>query len=131
MGICQQRTVIITGAGGGLGRAYALAFAAEGANVVVNDIRKDAADAVVAEIVAAALLDEISMTCALVADRIGSPSHSSSAAAVSSWNATKLAVIDDQHHSKTVTSVDSTHGDCSKSTFTPMYVRPGVGGTLG
>lgn len=53
MGICQQRTVIITGAGGGLGRAYALAFAAEGANVVVNDIRKDAADAVVAEIVAA------------------------------------------------------------------------------
>ncbi|WP_340586923.1 SDR family oxidoreductase [Erythrobacter alti] len=38
MGICEGRTVIITGAGGGLGRAYALAFAAEGANVVVNDI---------------------------------------------------------------------------------------------
>lgn len=50
MPICDQRTVIITGAGGGLGRAYALAFAAEGANVVVNDIRRDAADAVVAEI---------------------------------------------------------------------------------
>ncbi len=46
MGICDQRTVIITGAGGGLGRAYALAFAAEGANVVVNDIRLDAARAV-------------------------------------------------------------------------------------
>ncbi len=27
MGICNQRTVVITGAGGGLGRAYALAFA--------------------------------------------------------------------------------------------------------
>jgi Dehydrogenases with different specificities (related to short-chain alcohol dehydrogenases) len=53
MGICEGRTVIITGAGGGLGRAYALAFAAEGANVVVNDIRKEAADAVVAEIAAA------------------------------------------------------------------------------
>ena len=53
MGICEGRTVIITGAGGGLGRAYALAFAAEGANVVVNDIRKEAADAVVAEITAA------------------------------------------------------------------------------
>lgn len=53
MGICQGRTVIITGAGGGLGRAYALAFAAEGANVVVNDIRKDAAEEVVAQIVAA------------------------------------------------------------------------------
>ncbi len=52
-GICHGRTAIITGAGGGLGRAYALAFAAEGANVVVNDIRRDAADAVVAEVQAA------------------------------------------------------------------------------
>lgn len=38
MGICDNRTVIVTGAAGGLGRSYALAFAAEGANVVVNDI---------------------------------------------------------------------------------------------
>lgn len=62
MGICQDRTVIITGAARGLGRAYALAFAAEGANVVVNDIGTSlggdgrdtsAADAVVAEIIAA------------------------------------------------------------------------------
>ncbi len=53
MGICEGRTVIITGAGGGLGRAYALAFAAEGANVVVNDIRREAADAVVDQIVTA------------------------------------------------------------------------------
>lgn len=50
MGICDQRTVLITGAGGGLGSAYALAFAAEGANVVVNDIRLDAAQQVVAEV---------------------------------------------------------------------------------
>lgn len=53
MGICEGRTVIITGAGGGLGRAYAQAFAAEGANVVVNDIRQEAADAVVDQIVTA------------------------------------------------------------------------------
>lgn len=50
MAICNDRTVIITGAGGGLGRAYALAFAAEGANVVVNDIRNEAAVAVASEI---------------------------------------------------------------------------------
>ena len=59
MGICNGRTVIITGAARGLGRAYALAFGAEGANVVVNDIGTSlhgegrdtsAADAVVEEI---------------------------------------------------------------------------------
>lgn len=62
MGICDNRTVIVTGAARGLGRAYALAFATEGANVVVNDIGASlagegrdtsAADGVVAEIVAA------------------------------------------------------------------------------
>lgn len=52
MAICNGRTVIITGAGGGLGRAYALAFAAEGANVVINDIRAEAAADVAGEIVA-------------------------------------------------------------------------------
>lgn len=59
MGICDGRTVIITGAARGLGRAYALAFGTEGANVVVNDIGTSlhgegrdtsAADAVVEEI---------------------------------------------------------------------------------
>lgn len=37
-GICAGRVVVVTGAGRGLGRAHALAFAAEGARLVVNDL---------------------------------------------------------------------------------------------
>ncbi|MBT8140560.1 MAG: SDR family oxidoreductase [Gammaproteobacteria bacterium] len=51
--LCDGRVVIITGAGGGLGRSYALAFAAEGAAVIVNDINQQAAQQTVDDIVAA------------------------------------------------------------------------------
>jgi NAD(P)-dependent dehydrogenase (short-subunit alcohol dehydrogenase family) len=47
------KIAIVTAAGQGIGRACAVRFAAEGAHVVVNDIRDDAAAAVVAEITAA------------------------------------------------------------------------------
>ncbi len=50
-----DKTVVITGAGSGIGREFALAFAAQGARVVVNDLGRteaggSAAEAVVAEI---------------------------------------------------------------------------------
>ncbi|WP_329243865.1 glucose 1-dehydrogenase [Streptomyces sp. NBC_01478] len=44
------RSVIVTGAGSGIGRAAALAFAAEGAKVVVADLNADGAEAIVKEI---------------------------------------------------------------------------------
>src|SRR5436190_910668 len=60
MKLLEGKVAIITGAGGGLGRSHALAFAAEGAKVVVNDpgVSRDGsggtgtkmADTVVAEI---------------------------------------------------------------------------------
>lgn len=57
----ENKVVVITGAGGGLGKAHALEFACRGAKVVVNDLggsgdgvgASDMADLVVAEITAA------------------------------------------------------------------------------
>jgi NAD(P)-dependent dehydrogenase (short-subunit alcohol dehydrogenase family) len=47
------RRALVTGAGQGVGRAIALALAAAGAEVLVNDLARERADAVVAEAAAA------------------------------------------------------------------------------
>jgi meso-butanediol dehydrogenase/(S,S)-butanediol dehydrogenase/diacetyl reductase len=49
-GRVQGKTIVITGAGSGMGRAFALGLAREGATVGVLDLRPDAAAAVVAEL---------------------------------------------------------------------------------
>ena len=53
MTVNDGRVAIVTGAGQGIGREHALAFAADGAAVVVNDYAAEAAEKVAAEIRAA------------------------------------------------------------------------------
>ncbi|MDQ7262666.1 SDR family NAD(P)-dependent oxidoreductase [Paracoccus sp. PS-1] len=48
----QNKTVIVTGAAGGIGAAISARFAAEGAQVVVTDVNAEGAEATVAEILA-------------------------------------------------------------------------------
>src|SRR5690606_5210139 len=50
MGELAGKSVIVTGAGQGLGRAFALAIATAGSRVLVNDRNGPAADGVAAEI---------------------------------------------------------------------------------
>jgi NAD(P)-dependent dehydrogenase (short-subunit alcohol dehydrogenase family) len=49
-GVLDGQVAVITGAGRGLGRAYAVAYAREGARVVVNDVDAASAASVVTEI---------------------------------------------------------------------------------
>jgi 3-oxoacyl-[acyl-carrier protein] reductase len=49
----QNKSIIVTGAGGGIGEGIARRLAAEGAKVIVNDVNQAAGEKVVAEIVQA------------------------------------------------------------------------------
>jgi NAD(P)-dependent dehydrogenase (short-subunit alcohol dehydrogenase family) len=49
------KTAVVTGAGSGMGKAFALRWGAEGMNVVIGDVQQDALDATVAELSSAAV----------------------------------------------------------------------------
>jgi NAD(P)-dependent dehydrogenase (short-subunit alcohol dehydrogenase family) len=51
MKILENKTTIITGAGSGMGKSMALLFAAEGAKVIVSDIKAERVETVVKEII--------------------------------------------------------------------------------
>jgi len=64
----QGKVCIITGAGRGIGRAVAEAFAHQGAGVVVNDVDRAAAEAVVQDLGSDAAADDHAMGTVAAAD---------------------------------------------------------------
>lgn len=76
------KTVLITGAGAGLGRAYALTFARNGANVVVNDMSAENANGVVDEIKKGAFREPDRNWTFLVLTRTPAPAAGGKAVAV-------------------------------------------------
>jgi NAD(P)-dependent dehydrogenase (short-subunit alcohol dehydrogenase family) len=67
----QGAGVVVTGAGGGIGAALARRFAAEGAQVVVNDLDADRAKAVADEIGAIAVPGDASTVVSAARDALG------------------------------------------------------------
>ena len=57
----KDKVVIVTGAGGGLGKAFAKAFASEGAKVAIADINKEGAEQTAKEI-AGSMAIEVNVT---------------------------------------------------------------------
>ncbi len=82
------KTALVTGGGSGIGKSVALALAAQGANVVVNDLKLDVAQAVVDQIVAAG------GKATAVAGNVGNPEDVKAAVdkAVDTYGALHLAL---------------------------------------
>ncbi|MEU3372025.1 SDR family oxidoreductase [Streptomyces sp. NPDC006660] len=69
----QNSTVVVTGAGGGIGAALARRFAEEGARVVVNDLDADKARRTADEIGAIAVPGDASTVVGPARDALGAP----------------------------------------------------------
>lgn len=67
MGRLHGKTALVTGGGNGIGRACAFAFAREGANLVLVDVRRDAVEAV------AEAVDETGAVAIAVAGDVADP----------------------------------------------------------
>jgi NAD(P)-dependent dehydrogenase (short-subunit alcohol dehydrogenase family) len=82
------KTALVTGGGSGIGKSVALALAAQGANVVVNDLKLEVAQAVVDQIVAAG------GKATAVAGNVGNPEDVKAAVdkAVDTYGALHLAL---------------------------------------
>ena len=64
---CAGKLALITGAGAGLGAQMARRFHEEGAEIVVNDLRKEAAEAVAKEVAGIAIAADVSDSAAVTA----------------------------------------------------------------
>ena len=69
-GLLAGRKALVTGAGGGIGRAIALALAREGAGVAVTDLDAQAAQRVAAEIGRDAVARGLDVTSATKVERV-------------------------------------------------------------
>ena len=69
-GLLAGRKALVTGAGGGIGRAIALALAREGAGVAVTDLDAQAAQRVAAEIGREAVARRLDVTSAAEVERV-------------------------------------------------------------
>ena len=67
----ENKTVIVTGSGNGLGKAYAMEFAARGANVVVNDVGGSVDGSGAANAPADMVVEEINEKEVMCEDQLG------------------------------------------------------------